>query len=67
MEPWPAGRRRSVEPAPCPFCQRASQSRVSLFGQLLTTAQYYCSHCRVTFEHVRREGREEPGGEGTAR
>lgn len=46
-------RRRSV---PCPFCASPDTEFLSLFGQQLLTAQYYCNACRTPFERVKDDG-----------
>ena len=37
----------------CPYCASADTELLSLFGQQLLTAQYYCNACRTPFERVR--------------
>ena len=40
-------------PVCCPFCGSEQTEPLSLFGQQLLTAQYYCTGCHTPFEKVR--------------
>lgn len=37
----------------CPYCDADDTELVSLFGQQLLTAQYYCRACRTPFEFIK--------------
>lgn len=39
----------------CPYCGSTDTEMMSLFGQQLLTAQYYCNRCRTPFERVKGE------------
>jgi DNA-directed RNA polymerase subunit RPC12/RpoP len=38
---------------PCPYCNARDTEMISLFGQQLMTAQYYCNTCNTPFERVK--------------
>lgn len=44
----------------CPFCHAPETEMISLFGQNLLTAQYYCNNCHTGFEAVRWKEGDEP-------
>ncbi|MGH2448796.1 MAG: hypothetical protein ACRDFS_09390 [Chloroflexota bacterium] len=37
----------------CPFCHSTETELMSMFGQQLLTAQYYCRACRTPFERLK--------------
>jgi ring-1,2-phenylacetyl-CoA epoxidase subunit PaaD len=37
----------------CPFCGSRETELMSLFGQQLMSAQYYCRACHTPFERVK--------------
>jgi ring-1,2-phenylacetyl-CoA epoxidase subunit PaaD len=39
----------------CPFCGSHDTELLSLFGQQLLTAQFYCRGCRTPFERIKDE------------
>lgn len=39
----------------CPFCLQYDTELYSLFGQWLSTSQYYCKNCRTVFEWIKWE------------
>lgn len=42
----------------CPFCLGYDTELYALFGQWLSTSQYYCKNCRTVFEWIKWEERE---------
>ncbi|MCS7275337.1 MAG: hypothetical protein NZ610_08095 [Candidatus Bipolaricaulota bacterium] len=44
------------EPVQCPFCLGYETELYALFGQWLSTSQYYCRSCRTVFEWIKWEG-----------
>jgi DNA-directed RNA polymerase subunit RPC12/RpoP len=46
-------KRPEKEAVTCPYCGSRDTECMSLFGQQLMTAQYYCNACHTPFERVK--------------
>lgn len=49
------GQSKEKQSVQCPFCLGCETELYSLFGQWLSTSQYYCKNCRTVFEWIKWE------------
>ncbi len=49
----PETRAKAKAQVACPFCRSTDTELISLFGQQLLTAQFYCNACHTPFECVK--------------
>lgn len=53
---------RANEDVACPWCESVDVERLSAFGPMHMTEQWFCRACRTPFERVRQ--RDRPGEVG---